>query len=70
MEQQEASLYRLTIRAIVYNQIAFQKQSRKEVTMATKDAVLQALQNSEGAFLGEELSNKLSVSHTTVWKAT
>ena len=39
--------------------------------MATKDAVLQALQNSEGAFLsGEELSNKLSVSRTTVWKAT
>ncbi|MFR4357638.1 MAG: biotin--[acetyl-CoA-carboxylase] ligase, partial [Clostridia bacterium] len=38
--------------------------------MATKDAVLQALQNSEGAFLsGEELSNKLSVSRTTVWKA-
>ena len=29
--------------AIVYNQIAFQKQSWKEVTMATKDAVLQAL---------------------------
>ena len=57
-------------RAMVYNQIAFQKQSWKEVTMATKDAVLQALQNSEGAFLsGEELSNKLSVSRTTVWKA-
>ena len=38
--------------------------------MATKDALLQALQNSEGAFLsGEELSNKLSVSRTTVWKA-
>ncbi len=38
--------------------------------MATKDAVLQALQNSEGAFLsGEELSNQLNVSRTTVWKA-
>ena len=38
--------------------------------MATKDAVLQALQRNEGTFLsGEELSDQLNVSRTTVWKA-
>ncbi len=38
--------------------------------MATKDAVLLALQNSRDSFLsGEELSNQLSVSRSAVWKA-
>ena len=38
--------------------------------MATKDAVLQALQNSESTFLsGEELSSQLNVSRTAIWKA-
>lgn len=38
--------------------------------MATKDAVLQALQSNKGAFLsGGELSGQLGVSRTAVWKA-
>ena len=38
--------------------------------MSTKDSVLQALQENGGNFIsGEELSNRLSISRTAVWKA-
>ena len=38
--------------------------------MSTKDSVLNALENSQDSFLsGEELSKKLGISRTAVWKA-
>ena len=38
--------------------------------MSTKDSVLQALQENSGNFIsGEELSNRLCISRTAVWKA-
>ena len=38
--------------------------------MSTKDSVLEALENSHGNYLsGEDLSNRLDVSRTAIWKA-
>ncbi|MDE7168762.1 MAG: biotin operon repressor, partial [Mucispirillum sp.] len=56
--------YRLTI------SFFFRKIIKKELFMAVKDKVLEILSENRGAFVsGENLSDKLKVSRSAIWKA-